>query len=248
MYAAKISIPRNAITLRIFPSTKRRLWRLILCRTLRWKTRWKSADGSAALFHCSRHASSSRSSIISLLRSCSLSQRVLQHVPCAVQAHCHIVICYAQHFSHLCVRQAFEHQRDHLPVSRRQRLNCRHKPYPLIGLRHLLLRMRPRINRLVGLFDLFQRLMLRPSLPYLAKPAIMSNAIHESSFRAIAAKMSQGLPDRQRDVLHELFSYARHRLVTERQSRDGRTVLTENAIELRFQIVAAFTHDCDLAG
>src|ERR1700733_9209561 len=112
----------------------------------------------------------------------------------------------------------------------------------------MLLRMRPRINRLVGLFNLLQRLMRRPSLPYMAKAAIVSNAIHESSLRALTAKMSQRLPDGQRNVLHQLFSHARHRLIAERQPRDGRTVLTENAIELRFQIVAAFAHDCDLAG
>jgi len=70
----------------------------------------------------------------------------------------------------------------------------------------------------------------------------VGNAIHESSLRALAAKLSQCLPDRQRNLLYLLFSHARHRLIAERQPRDGRTVLTENAIELCFQIVAALTH------
>src|ERR1700683_1326085 len=248
MYTAKISIPMNAITERIFPSTKRRWWRLIFCCTLRWKSRWKSADGSAALLHCSRHASSSRSSTISSLRSCSLSQRILQHVPCAVQTYCHIVFRDAQHFRHLCVRQAFQHEHDHLPVSHRKRLNGRHQPRALVRSRRLLFRMRPRINWLGRLFDLLQRLSRRPSLPYMTKPTIVSDAVHERSLRALASKMRQRLPYSQRDVLHQLFSHARHRLIAKRQPRDGRAVLTENAIELRFQFVAPLAHDCDPTG
>src|SRR5271167_4891708 len=243
MNRAKIRIPRNAITVRRLPSTKRRSWRLILC----WTLRWNSAGGSATLLHCSRQVSSSWSSIIPSLRSWSLSQRVLQRFPCPVQAHCHIVFCNAHHFRDFRVRQALEHEYDHLPVSHGQRLNCRHKPNPLVGSRRLLLRMRPRINRLVGLFDLLERLMRRPSLPYMAKPAIVSNAVHECPLRALASKMSQRLPDRQRDLLYQFFPDAGHSLITERQPRDGRPILTENAIELFFQSVAVFAHGCDLA-
>src|ERR1700722_1228476 len=108
--------------------------------------------------------------------------------------------------------------------------------------------MRPRINRLVGLFNLLQRLMRRPTLPDVAEPAIVSNAIHKSSLRALASKMRQPLPDSQGDVLDQFFSHARHRLIAERQPRDGRTVLTENTIKLCFQIVAALAHECDPFG
>ncbi len=120
MYTAKINIPRNAIAVRILPSTKRRSWRLILCCTLRWKSRWKLAPR-----HCSIVLAKYQ---VRGLRSWFLSQRVLQHVPCAVQTYCHVVFRNAQHFRHLCVRQAFKHQHDHLPVSHGQRLNGRHKP------------------------------------------------------------------------------------------------------------------------
>ena len=43
---------------------------------------------------------------------------------CPIQTHCHIVFCNAHYFSHFRVRQAFEHEGDHLPVGYGQRLNC----------------------------------------------------------------------------------------------------------------------------
>src|SRR5580658_739094 len=145
------------------------------------------------------------------------------------------------------MRQAFEHQHNHLPVSQWQRLNGRHKPHPLVGSRRLLLWLRPRIYRLVGLFDLLQRLMRRPSPPYVAKAAIVSNAVDEGPLRAVASEMSQGLPDCQSDLLYQFFPDAGHRLITERQPCYGRPILTENVSELCFQNLAVFAHDCDLA-
>src|SRR5271156_1780175 len=198
MNQAKIRIPRNATPDRTLPNTKRRSWRLILCCTLRTN----SAGGSETLLHCSRQTSSSRSSLIPSLRSWSVSQRILEHFPRSVQTYRDIVFRNAEHFGHLCVRQAFEHEHDHLPVGHRERLNGRHEPHPLVGLCHLRLRVRPRINRLVGLFQLLQRLMSRASLPYMAESAIVSNAVNECSLRAFAPKMRQRLPDSQRDVLH----------------------------------------------
>jgi hypothetical protein len=59
--------------------------------------------------------------------------------------------------------------------------------------------------------------------------------------------MSQCLPDRQRDLLYQFFPHAGYGLVTERQPRDGRSILTENASELCFQNLPVFAHDFDLA-
>jgi hypothetical protein len=104
----------------------------------------------------------------------------------------------------------------------------------------------PWINWLFGLFEIFkrQRLMKRPSPGYMGKAAIMSDAVHECPFRAVAAKMSQGLPDCQRDLLYQFFPDAGDGLITERQPRDGRSILGENASELGLQSLAVFAHDC----
>src|SRR5580704_7255663 len=243
MKTAKIKSPRNAITVRRLPSTKRLSWRLILS----WTLRWNSVGASATLLHWSRQISNSRSFVMFSLRSSSLSQRILQSFSDPGQAHSHIVFRNAHHFGDFCLRQAFEREHDHLPVSHWQRLNCRHKPHPLIGSRHLLLKMGPWINRLFGFFEFLQRLMRRPSPAYMGKPAIVSDAVHECPLRAVAAKMSQCLPDCQRDLLNQFFPDAGDRLVTERQPRDGRPMLTENASELFFQSLALFAHDCDLS-
>ena len=130
-------------------------------------------------------------------------------------------------------------------MSHWQRLNCRHKPRLLIGSRHLLVQMGPWINWLFGLFEFFQRLMRRPPPAYMGKTAIVSDAVHECPLRAVASKMSQCLPDCQRDLLYQFFPDAGHRLITERQPRDGRAILTENASELFFQSLAVFAHGCD---
>src|ERR1035437_3506087 len=199
MNTAKTRSPRNAISVTRFPSTKRRSSRLILC----WTLRWNSAGGSATLLHCSRQLSSSRSSIISSLRSWPRPQRILQSFSGPGQAHRRIVFRNAHHIRDFRVRQAFENEYDQLPMSHGQRLNCRHELRPLIGSYRLLLRKGPRILRLFGLFDLLQRLMRRPSPQHMAKPAIVGNAVDECSLRALASKMSQRLPDRQCDLRSE---------------------------------------------
>jgi hypothetical protein len=64
--------------------------------------------------------------------------------------------------------------------------------------------------------------------------------------RISVALFSSRLPDRQRDLLYQFFPDAGYRLITERQPRDGRPILAENAGELFFQSLV-FAHDCDLA-
>jgi hypothetical protein len=122
---------------------------------------------------------------------------------------------------------------------------------PLIGSRRLLLGMGAWINRLVGLFEIVdrdrERLIRRASPAYVGKAAIVSDAVHERPLRAVAAKLSQGLPDCQGYFLYEFFPDAGYRLIAERQPRDCRPVFSENVSELCFQSLAVFAHDCGLA-
>jgi hypothetical protein len=82
---------------------------LILC----WTLRWNSPGGSATLLHCSRQVSSSRSSLSHGLSPNASFRAFLIRV----QAHGHIVFRNAHHFRDFDVRQAFEREHDHLPVS-----------------------------------------------------------------------------------------------------------------------------------
>jgi hypothetical protein len=81
----------------------------------------------------------------------------------------------------------------------------------------------------------------------MGKAAIVSDAVHECPLRAVASKVSQGLPDGERDLLYQFFPDAGHGLITEGQARDGRSKFTENASELFFQSLAVFAHGCDPA-
>jgi hypothetical protein len=76
----------------------------------------------------------------------------------------------------------------------------------------------------------------------------MSDPENKRALRTLAAKPSQRLPDRQRDLLHQLFSNAGYRLIAVRQSRNGGPVVTEDPVELLIQRAAALAHDSDLAG
>jgi hypothetical protein len=68
----------------------------------------------------------------------------------------------------------------------------------------------------------------------MTQTAIMSDANDKRALGAVAAKMRQRLADREHDLLYQIFPDAGHRLIAERQERNGRAVLAQDAIKLLF--------------
>src|SRR5580700_3119574 len=102
--------------------------------------------------------------------------------------------------------------------------------------------MRTRINRLVGLFQVVQRLLLGATSSHMRQPSVVCDSKNERSLRTLTAKVRQCLPDRERDLLCQFFPDAGHSLVAIGQARDGRAMLAEDPLELLFQLASRFFH------
>src|SRR5579864_8591778 len=76
---------------------------------------------------------------------------------------------------------------------------------------------------------------------------VMRNPEDKGSLQALAAEVSQRLPDRQRDLLHQFLANAGDRLVSVGQPRDSAAMLGQNAVELLLQSMAPVAHVSGLA-
>ena len=103
--------------------------------------------------------------------------------------------------------------------------------------------MRTRIKRMMVLRKVVERLATWLAFPHMAETTIVRNAEDERALGTLPTEVRQRLPDRQRDIPGEVFPATRYEFVPGGESRDGRTMLAHNAVELLLQIAAPCVHE-----
>src|SRR5215469_6144890 len=102
--------------------------------------------------------------------------------------------------------------------------------------------MGTRIYRFVGLFQVVQRLLLRPTPPHMRQPSVVCDPKSERSLRTLAAKVRQRFPDRERDLLPQFLPDTGYWLVAICQPRDRCAMLVQNPLESLFQLAPSSFH------
>src|SRR5215469_3604723 len=170
------------------------------------------------------------------------SQRIFQSVSGAHQTDGDVVFGGTEDFCHFRVRKALEHQHDDLALSDGQGLNGRGEPGAIAGVQSTLLRIGPRISRVIGVCEFVERIMRWAATRGVAEAAIVSDAVNECALGTFAAKVRQRFPDGHGDLLHEFLPYASYDLVAEGEARYSRAVFGEYPLELLFQCWAIVGH------
>src|SRR5260370_30221840 len=84
--------------------------------------------------------------------------------------------------------------------------------------------------------------MHRLAFPGVSRFPVVRDPKNECALGALATKVRQGLPDRERNVLHQFLPPTRNRFIAAGQTRDGRTVLGSNPIKSLLQRVTTLVH------
>jgi hypothetical protein len=112
----------------------------------------------------------------------------------------------------------------------------------------MLIGMGTRINRLVGFFQIVERLLGGVTPPDMRQSSIVRDPVDERSLRTLAAKVGQCFPDREGNFLNQLLPDAGYCLVAIGQARDRRAMLVEDPLESLFQGVTGFSQKRRAAG
>src|SRR5687767_13843280 len=97
-------------------------------------------------------------------------------------------------------------------------------------------------RRMRRLCELVHRRRWRWTPRPMRQSAIVGDAEHERAFRRLATERGPGAPDRDADLLEQIVALRGVELVQPRNSREGRSVLVQDAIERLVEILGA-SHD-----
>src|SRR5262249_15263244 len=89
-----------------------------------------------------------------------------------------------------------------------------------------------RVDRLLRLRDLIQGPRRGMAPPGVAQPSIVGDAVDKRPFRARSAKARKGPPDGKRDLLEQIVPLARARLIARSETRQGRAIFPQDAVEV----------------